>query len=223
MKKLTIAFALSFAPAILAAQMATTATSATADVSAKAGRSSVTSAANVNTDVPRTYSAESQAKLNATFAAAREKSLPERPIRDRIAEGQAKGASEAQVVVAAQRTEMRLEAAQSAILRAGRQPNDEALIRAEHAMAAGATSAQVEAAVRRTAPERSIVVELDALVATTNGNANANVGVNAMVGAPKTGAAASATGAATTAVTGAGAAVTGGAAAGLGAVIKPPV
>ena len=154
MKKTTIAFALSFAPAILAAQVTST-TSATADMSAKAGRTSATTAAqataatSASADVPRNYSAEGQAKLAATFNAAREKKLPEQPIRDRVAEGQAKGASEAQVVIAAQRTEARLEAAQSAMIRAGRQPNDEALIHAEHVMAAGATAAQVEAAVRR--------------------------------------------------------------------------
>jgi hypothetical protein len=186
MMKSRIAFVLSLAPAILAAQSAT---------------SSVTSATSARADIPASYSVESRAKLNATFAAARERSLPDRPIRDRIAEGQAKGASEAQVVVAAQRAESRLEATQTAMVRAGRQPSDAELIQGEHAMARGATEAQIEAIVRHTPPERSVVVALDALVAAPAVNANAVM--NASVATPKVDAAASAT-------------------ATVGALIKPP-
>jgi len=66
---------------------------------------------------PSNFSATNRAKIDATFAAARKRSLPEQPIRDRIAEGQAKGASEAQIVASAQRAEARLDITQRAMAR----------------------------------------------------------------------------------------------------------
>lgn len=207
MKKTRIAFVLTIAPAILAAQSATATTTASATAAADA-------------DIPDSYSVESKAKLNATFSAARERRLPERPIRDRIAEGQAKGAAEAQVVVAAQRAQARLEAAQSAMVRAGRQPSDAELIRAERAMARGATEAQIEAVARRSQPDRAITVELDAIAATTG--TNAGLGATAMVATPAAGASAAVTGAAGAATTGAATGVAGAATAGVGAVIRKP-
>ena len=201
MKKSRIAFVLALTPAIVAAQSATATTSAAA-----------------SGNIPSSYSAESKARLTATFTAARERRVPEQPIRDRIAEGQAKGASEAQVVLAAQRTEARLEAAQRAMLRAGRQPSDAELIRAEQAMARGATEAQIEVLARRSPPDQSVVVALDAIAVGTN----ANAGLNATVASPGAGAAAGVTGA-TAVTTGAGAAsVTGAVTAGVGPIIKPP-
>ena len=193
MKKSRIAFVLiAAAPALMQAQSATTTASATAQAAAKA-------------DIPASYSADAQAKLTATFERARERKLPEQPIRDRVAEGQAKSATEAQVVIAAQRAEARLEAVQSAIVRAGRQPSDAELIRAEAAMARGATEAQVEAVARRAQPDREIVVALDALVSANATGANAAAGVT--VATPAAGAAAGVTGAVT---------------AGVGAVVKKP-
>lgn len=233
MKKTGTVLLLSLAPAMLAAQSATATTTTTASA-----------------DIPSSYSAESRASLNATFNAARGRDLPEQPIRDRIAEGRAKGASEGQVVLAAQRAEARMEAAQSAMIRAGRRPTDGEVSRSEHAMARGATEVQVEAIARRTPPDRSLEVALevltelqgrgvsteravaqitnklearasDAAIRELAANANANAGVNAVVGAPKAGANASATGAAAASATGAGAAVAGGAKVGVG-IIKPP-
>lgn len=221
MKKSRIAFVLALAPAALAAQSATSSTSASAAAAAKAERASVAGAAqattttNASADIPASYSAESRAKLNATFAAARKRDVPEQPIRDRIAEGRAKAASEAQVVLAAQRTEARLEAAQEAMVRAGRKPTDGEMTRGEHAMARGATEVQIEAIAKQTPPDRSMEVALGVLtelqargVATDRAvaqivsrlearasdaairelavNANGNAGVNASVGAPAT-------------------------------------
>lgn len=233
MKKTGTVLLLSLAPAILAAQSATATTTTTAQA-----------------DIPSSYSAQSRASLTATFNAARQRDLPEQPIRDRIAEGRAKGASEGQVVLAAHRAEARMEAAQSAMVRAGRRPTDAEVSRSEHAMARGATEVQVEAIARRTPPERSLEVALEVLtelqargVSTERAvaqitsrlearasdaairelavNANANAGVNAAVAAPNAGANASATGAAAASATGAGAVVAGGAKAGVG-IIKPP-
>jgi hypothetical protein len=258
MKKTRIAFVLALAPAALAAQSATSTTSASTAATAKAERASVAGAAqattvsNANADIPASYSAESRSQLNATFTAARKRDIPEQPIRDRIAEGRAKSASEAQVVLAAQRAEARLEAAQDAMVRAGRKPTHTELTRGEHAMARGATEVQIEAIAKQTPPDRSLEVALDVLtelqargVATDRAvaqivsklearasdaairelavNANGNAGVNASVGAPvKTGAAVNATGAAAATTTGAGATVTGGAKVGVGGLIKPP-
>src|SRR6185503_17660795 len=93
---LTTAFL--FVPALLTAQQASASASATAQVTANAPASYTN------------YSAESRAKIDAAFQAARAKNLPDEPMRQRIAEGQAKGAGEAQVVAAVQRTQARLEA-----------------------------------------------------------------------------------------------------------------
>src|SRR4051812_48291719 len=128
MRKSRIAFVLAFAPAILAAQSATATTTTTADAAARVGKSSAAGSAQAttatsatvdrgNAEVPSQYSAEAQAKLSATYQRARERQLPQRPIRNRVNEGQAKGASETQVVFAAQRAEARLEASQSAMVR----------------------------------------------------------------------------------------------------------
>jgi hypothetical protein len=258
MKKSRIAFVLALAPAALAAQSATSTTSASAAAAAKAERASVagaaqaTTATNASADIPASYSAESRAKLNATFAAARKRDVPEQPIRDRIAEGRAKAASEAQVVLAAQRTEARLEAAQEAMVRAGRKPTDGEMTRGEHAMARGATEVQIEAIAKQTPPDRSLEVALDVLtelqargVATDRAvaqivgklearasdaairelavKANGNVGVNASVGAPTVKAGGAVNATgAAAATTGAGATAVGGAKVGVGGLIKPP-
>ena len=81
MKKSRIAFVFTLVPAIVAAQSATATTSTTAEAAAKAGRTSVAgnaqAASATNIDVPSSYSAASQARLNATFERARERKLPE--------------------------------------------------------------------------------------------------------------------------------------------------
>ena len=78
MKKSRIVFVFAaIVPAIASGQSTTATTAASAQAAAKG-------------DVPASFSAESQAKLKATFERARERQLPERPIRDRIAEGQAR-------------------------------------------------------------------------------------------------------------------------------------
>ena len=122
------------------------------------------------------------------------------------------------MVLAAQRAEARLELAQSAMVRAGRQPSDAELIRAEAALARGATEAQIEAVARRAQPDQQIVVQLDAIAVGPNTNANATAGVNATVATPGVATSAAATAATATGATG----VAGSATAGLGAVIKKP-
>jgi hypothetical protein len=152
MKKLSMIVALSVVPAVAVAQQQVTATAHT-EARARAAASSETR-----------LSAESRAQLEATFAAARERNLPEEPIRNRVAEGQAKAASEAQIVLAARRMEARLEATQEAMVRAGRsRPADAEVERGAQAMERGATAAQIEALVRHSPSDRSLVVSFDVL------------------------------------------------------------
>src|ERR1051325_4104774 len=172
MKRTIVNIALTLAPALVAAQQASTTTqaSASAGVTAQTPRTSSTvngnaqaSSASSASSAPSNYTAENRAKIDASFEAARKRDLPQQPIRDRIAEGQARGASGAQVIRAARHAETRLEAGQDAMIRAGRKPSQSDVSSGYQAMAHGATSAQVETVARRTPPNRSLVVTLDAL------------------------------------------------------------
>jgi hypothetical protein len=156
MKATHLATALTIIPALLAAQQ--TGTSA-----ATASSTSASASAQASISVPATYSTESKAKIDAAFQAAKSKNLPDESMRQRIAEGQAKGASEAQVVAAVQSTQTRLEASQTALIRAGHaNPQPDEVASGEQAMARGATEGQIEALVKR-APDRSVAVALDVL------------------------------------------------------------
>jgi hypothetical protein len=151
MKAISLTIVLTCAPALIAAQQATAGASATA--SAQAGVS-----------VPVNYSAESKAKINAAFDAARAKRVPEEPMRQRMAEGEAKGASDAQIATAVTKTEARLEAAQSAMIRAGRKnPTPDEVAAGEQAMASGATDLQLEALAKHASAEHSLVVAFSEL------------------------------------------------------------
>src|SRR5690348_11111326 len=139
MKASVLTTALVFVPALLVAQQQTSA----------AATASASSATQANVTIPATYSAEARAKIDASIQAARAKQLPERPIANRIEEGQAKGASEAQVVAAVQKTEARMETVHAAMVRAGRaSPSADEVASGEQAIARGATSAQIEAIVK---------------------------------------------------------------------------
>lgn len=125
---------------------------------------STTSTSSGDVTVPNQFSADARAKLEASFKAARAKNLPEQPMQRRIAEGQAKAASEAQIVASVQKTEARLEASQSALVRAGRtnaQPQD--VEAGADAMEQGATEAQVETLAQHTPSDHSLVVAVDVL------------------------------------------------------------
>jgi hypothetical protein len=149
MKSSALLVALTCVPVVLAAQQA----SASASATAKA-----------KVDIPASYSAESHAKIEAAFQAARAKNVPEQPMQRRMAEGQAKGASEAQVIAAVQKTETRLEASQSAMIRAGRaKPHPDEIAGAEQAMERGTTDAQIEALVKHAPADRSLAVAFSVL------------------------------------------------------------
>jgi len=169
MKAAILATILGSFPALLAAQQSSAAASATAPTSAPA-----------SVNVPTSYSAEGKAKIEAAFRAARDKNLPDQPMRQRIDDGQAKGASEAQVVAAVQQTEARLEESQAVLIRAGRaQPQPAEVASADAALASGATAAQIEEIVKRTPANEPLVFG-------ANGAADANGAsgpVNAAAGA----------------------------------------
>jgi type II secretory pathway component PulF len=83
-------------------------------------------------------------------------------IAKRVAEGEAKGASEAQILVAANRVKTDMEVTQEAMLAAGRaKPSADETERGAMLMARGVTAAQIEAMARRTPSNRSLVVAFD--------------------------------------------------------------
>lgn len=171
MRRTAITLAMTLTPALLFAQASVTAkTDVSADAKAQAPHTQASAGAQSSTsatadfEAPSHFSARSRANLEATFRRAREQHVPEQPLRDRVAEGQAKGASEEQILISTNMLESRLAASQQALIRAGHaHPSDAEVERGADAEESGFTSAQVEAVARRTPPDRSVVVALDAL------------------------------------------------------------
>jgi hypothetical protein len=114
--------------------------------------------------VPDRFSASGKARLEATYDEARRSNLPTAPIAKRVAEGEAKGASEASVIAAAARVKGDMEASQRAMIAAGRtRPSEEETERGAMLMARGVTSAQIETVARHAPSDRSLVVAFDVL------------------------------------------------------------
>jgi len=113
-------------------------------------------------NAPERFSATGRAKLEAMYADARNRDLPEEPIANRVAEGEAKGASEASILAAAGHVKADMESSQEAMLAAGRaKPSPEECSRGAMLMARGVTSAQIETMARHTPSDRSLVVAFD--------------------------------------------------------------
>jgi len=109
-------------------------------------------------------SAQTSASIDAELKTARERDLPERPIRHRVAEGRAKGASEVQLAAAARRVRLHMEAAHEAMVAAGRRdPSDAEVERGAYAIERGYTKAQIEAVAKSAPSDRSLVVAFDVL------------------------------------------------------------
>jgi hypothetical protein len=144
-----LSIATACAPAVLAAQQA----SASASANAQA-----------DVSIPASYSANAKAAIVNSFQAARAKNLPDQPMRQRMAEGQAKGASDAQVAAAVRGVEAQLEASQSAMISAGRtNPTADETAAGAQAMERGATQAQIEALAKHASSDRSLAVAFTAL------------------------------------------------------------
>lgn len=155
MKKIALAAAIILAPALAHAQSSVQVQSqARVDASAQ-GSSNGQQAAT---------SADANAKVEANVKLARARHLPEQPIRDRAAEGRAKGASEAQVAAASGRALAELQASYDAMVKAGRkEPSDAEVARGGELVARGFTSAQIEAVARKAPSDRSLVVAFETL------------------------------------------------------------
>ena len=152
MKKITLAASLLITPAIVQAQ-----TSVQAQTKA-----SVSTSASAHGE--HRLGADAQSKVDANLRVARERKLPEEPIRQRVAEGQAKGASDAQVVAASGRTLVDLQSSFDAMVGGGHaSPSDAEVTRGAALLARGYTSVQIEGIARKAPSDRSLVVAFDVL------------------------------------------------------------
>ena len=150
MRKYGVLFTLAAMPAIALAQ-----------ASATAAASATT---NVQFTPPAHWSVEGKAALTAMYDTCRMKGVPREPVAKRVAEGEAKGASEASILVAAAKVRARLEASHDAMVAAGRKkPSDEEVERGELLMERGVTKAQIETVTRHAPSDRSLVVAFDVL------------------------------------------------------------
>jgi hypothetical protein len=99
----------------------------------------------------RRLSADAQNQIDSHILVARELNLPEQPIRILVAEGEIKGAPEAEIVAASRRTLVDLQSSYEAIVRGGRaRPNKEEVMRGAQLLSRGFTTAQLESLTRRT-------------------------------------------------------------------------
>jgi hypothetical protein len=156
MKKLTLAATLVLAPTAMFAQ-------ASVQAGAKTNVQA-TSAAQAGSE--RKLSAEAQGTVDANIRVAHERKLPEEPIRQRVAEGQAKGASDAQIAAASGKTLLDLQNSFDAMVRGGRaNPSDAEVTRGAQLMARGYTSTQLEAVTKQAPSDRSLVVAFETLTA----------------------------------------------------------
>lgn len=144
MRRTTFALMLAVAPGYLAAQ----------------GQS----AGQPQTQATSGFSAETRVRLEAMLQFARDNQLPAGPLLSVMAEGQAKGASETQILAATQRTEAALSASQQALRRAGySQPSDAQVERGAQLIVRGASGAQLEAVARQAPSEHRLDVALQVL------------------------------------------------------------
>jgi hypothetical protein len=123
----------------------------------------VSASATVNAEIPRGFSAEARARLEALYQRAQDQNVPSAPIAQRVAEGQAKGAAEASILAAATRVEGNLEAAHQVVLRDGRTPTESETTAGANAIERGVTRAQLQALVSHAADNRSLIVAFDVL------------------------------------------------------------
>ena len=150
MKKRYVMLALAVMPELAAAQ-----TTVAANASAKA---------EARFTPPAHWSASGKAKLAAMYDTCEMKGVPREPVAKRVAEGEAKGASEASILAAAGKVRMHLEESHEAMVAAGRaKPTDEETERGAQLMEHGMTKAQVETVTKHTPSDRSLVVAFDVL------------------------------------------------------------
>lgn len=160
MRQPIMILALTVAPALAAAQA-----SAGAQAEGRS-KSEVTARHDPAPRIPDGYSAETRARLEVMFETARRKQIPAQSMSDRMAEGEAKGASENQIVAATATTLAQLEMSQSALVRAGRDhPSDEEVVRGAQILARGASGAQLALLARGNPSEHRLEGSLEILTA----------------------------------------------------------
>lgn len=167
MKTMTLSLVLLLGPAALGAQAGGQAQS-TGSTSTKARGpvASMNATANANAEfrAPRGFSAEGAAKLEAMYAEAHEHQVPREPMAHRVAEGRAKGASEAAILASVGKVKANMESTHEAMVAAGREhPSDAETERGASAMERGVTRVQLETLVKHTPSDRSLVVAFDVL------------------------------------------------------------
>ena len=122
-------------PMLMAALLVVPAALSAQETTAGAQAETVQDAKVTSPRIPDGFTAETRVRLTALLEAARRQNLPAEPMTDRMAEGQAKGAAEGEIVAATARTLAELRASQSALLRAGREnPTDEEVTRGAQAI-----------------------------------------------------------------------------------------
>jgi hypothetical protein len=205
MRKITLAASLIIAPAIVHAQNTVQAkaginTSVSGASGSHQASASGASSAQVSTSTPRSQSsteasgaasggeasssntgarrlsADAQARVDANLRAARARKLPEEPIRQRVAEGQAKGASDAQIAAASGRTLVDMQSAFEAMVKGGHaSPSDAEVARGASLIARGYSTVQLEGVARNAGSDRSLTTAFDALTSLqARGVSNAN-------------------------------------------------
>lgn len=113
-------------------------------------------------------SSSATVELRALRQEARDSQVPEQALVNVMAEGQAKGATDAQLVAAGHATLARLVATKQALISAGREhPSDADIQQGATLMAQGATSAQVAAFAAKAPADRSLAVAFSALASLT--------------------------------------------------------
>jgi hypothetical protein len=131
-------FMIAAVPAAAAAQSASDTTRSSADVRASTGAT---------------------LEIQSWRQEARDSQVPEEAVANVIAEGRAKGASDAQLAAAGQASIIRLAAAKQALISAGRaRPSDAEIQHGATLMAQGATSAQLMAFAAKASADRSLSV-----------------------------------------------------------------
>lgn len=123
----------------------------------------VAATGNVSFEAPRSFSASGKARLEAMYNDARAKDCPPEPMAKRVAEGEAKGASEAAILASTEKVKANLEASHDAQVKAGRHPTHEETASGANAMERGVTGVQLETIAQHTPSDRSLVVALDVL------------------------------------------------------------
>jgi hypothetical protein len=117
----------------------------------------------VSFDAPGRFSAEGKAKLQAMYQDARAKELPPEPMARRVAEGEAKGASEAAILASVSSVQMKLETTQRTLVRVGREPKPDEIEHGATAMERGVTEEQLTVMVEKAPKDRSLGVAFDVL------------------------------------------------------------